>query len=63
MRKGATCMTAVLAPPLVPSGITALLRNKPHFRRLEFSEDMAGPGLDLAALSAQFRGVSFRAVD
>jgi hypothetical protein len=44
------------------AGVQALLKGKPRFRKLEYSEEMA-PGLDVGALRARYPGVTFRAVD
>ena len=50
---GITLNTAVTA---------ALLKGKPHFRKLEYSEDM-GVELDVAKLKKVFPGVTFKVVE
>ena len=47
---------------LTGAGVVALLADKPRFRKLEFSEGMAGE-LELADLRRRFPGVAFYAID
>ena len=47
---------------LTGGGVTALLAGKPRFRKLEFSEGMAGE-LELADVRSRFPDVAFYAID
>jgi hypothetical protein len=48
--------------PLSTAAVRALLKGKPGFRKLEYSEDMA-PGVDLLELKARYPRVTFKVVD